>query len=90
MSHNIYRDGHVHVQREECSTCIFRKGNVMHLHAGRVRNMVDEAIAAESCIVCHQTLDGDGAVCRGFYDRYQTPPLQIAELLGVVREVDPC
>jgi len=84
VRHNVYRDGRVHVQAELCSTCIFRPGNLMHLKSGRVRGMVDEAREHESAIVCHQTLDGDNAVCRGFFERYPTQPLQIAERLGLV------
>ena len=37
MRHNAYRDGKVHVQSEECSTGVFRKGNLMHLQPGRLR-----------------------------------------------------
>jgi hypothetical protein len=47
--------------------------------------MVDEARGHESAIVCHQTLDGDNAVCRGFFERYPTTPLQIAERTGLIR-----
>ena len=83
--HNTYRDGRVHVQAELCSSCIFRPGNLMQLRSGRVRGMVDEARASESAIVCHQTLDGDNSVCRGFFDRFPTTPLQLAERLGMVR-----
>lgn len=61
----------------------------MHLRAGRVRQMVDEAKANDSAIVCHKTLDGDNAVCRGFFDRYPTIPLRLAVALDVLREVDP-
>lgn len=83
MSDGPYRDGKVHVCREMCATCIFRPGNLMELRSGRVREMVDEALASESSIRCHQTLDeGCGAVCRGFYDRHTTQPLQIAQRLG--------
>ena len=84
MRHNIYRDGQVHVQAEMCSTCIFRPGNLMELRAGRVRQMVDEAREHDSAIVCHQTLSDDNAVCRGFFERYATTPLQIAERLGLI------
>ena len=87
--HNAYRDGHIHVCEAMCSTCIFRPGNLMRLKSGRVRQMVDEAKAEESAIICHHTLDGDNAVCRGFYDRYPTQPLQIAERLDLIVEVAP-
>lgn len=83
--HNIYRDGRVHVRAEMCPTCIFRKGNLMQLRAGRVRDMVDEAKGHESAIVCHATLGTDSnAVCRGFFERYPTTPLQLAERLDLI------
>lgn len=55
---------------EMCSTCVFRPGNLMELRRGRVKGMVREAVAADSFIPCHKTLDGDHAVCRGFYDAH--------------------
>lgn len=87
MRHNAYRDGRVHVQAQMCSTCVFRPGNLMELRRGRVRQMVDEARDADSAIICHQTLDGDSAVCRGFFERHATRPLQIAERLGMIEWV---
>lgn len=72
-----------------CATCIFRPGNLMHLRAGRVREMIDDALAHDSAIVCHSTLDADHAVCRGFFDRHQTLPLRLAVVTERIREVDP-
>jgi hypothetical protein len=76
-----------------CSTCIFRPGNLMQLNAGRLRDMIDGSLAADSAIPCHKTIwerDGAPAVCRGFYDRYRadTVMLRLGELYGVV-EIDP-
>lgn len=85
--HNVFRDGKVHVMAKRCSTCIFEPGNRMDLKRGRVKGMVDEATANESCIPCHKTLEGDQACCRGFYDLHPTAPLQIAGRLGLVVEV---
>lgn len=83
---NVYRDGHVYVCDSLCSTCVFRPGNLMSLDPGRLRTMVDEARSSESGIICHSTLGTDSnAVCRGFYDRYPTQPLQIASRLGRIR-----
>lgn len=83
--HDCYRDGRVHVQAAMCGSCIFRPGNLMQLRSGRVRQMIDEARERDSAIVCHQTLDVDHqAVCRGFFDRYPTTPLQLAARLGMV------
>ena len=62
--------------QEKCSTCIFRPGNLMHLRPGRVRGMVDEALAAGLFITCHKTLpygehpEAGPAICRGFYDAH--------------------
>lgn len=80
----VYRDGRVHVCVRMCATCIFRPGNLMHLQPGRVEGMVAEAVGNEGHITCHDTLDADEAVCRGFWDRHRTQLLQIADRLGVV------
>jgi hypothetical protein len=88
--HDVYRDGHVHVCAELCSTCVFRPGNLMHLHAGRLRGMVDGARGGGSAIVCHATLDGPNAVCRGYFDRYvgEVLALRLALASGVIRWQD--
>jgi hypothetical protein len=85
--HNAYRDGRVHVMADMCLTCVFRPGNVMRLQPGRLAGMVREAERDQSAIICHSTLYQDGvdqAVCKGFYDRHSTQPLQIAERLGLI------
>lgn len=81
---NVYRNGRVHVCAAQCSTCIFRSGNLMSLQRGRVSQMIRDATRDEGCIPCHQTLDGDQSVCRGFFDKHATAPLQIAGRLGLV------
>jgi hypothetical protein len=85
--HNVADQGAVRVMKDRCATCIFRPGNSMMLRPGRVKSMVDEATANQSAIICHDTLsDEKQAVCRGFFDRWPTQPLQIAERLGMVVE----
>jgi hypothetical protein len=85
-----YRDGKIHVHSTMCNTCIFRPGNLMHLRPWRVRGMVDEARANWSVIPCHETLDGDKAVCAGYAElRPQPDVLQVAERLGLIELVDP-
>lgn len=87
---DVYRDGRVHVCREMCSTCIFRPGNPMTLERGRVRDMVTSALTDQTSIICHQSYDGEhDAVCRGFYDRYETVTLALARELDAIEEVDP-
>lgn len=92
MAHNVFRDGKVHVCQEMCSTCVFRPGNLMKLQPGRLREMIAEACRNDGCIPCHQTLksygsQGGNACCRGFFDRYPTQPLQIAERIGLIEYV---
>lgn len=88
-THRIYYDGTVHVQRRQCSTCIGRPGNLMHLKPGRRDGMVAKVLATDGCIPCHQTLDQAAqAVCRWQYDQHPTQPLQVAARLGFVTFVD--
>ena len=84
----VFRDGKVHVLTTMCRTCVFRPGNLMYLNEGRVKGMVEKATKEDGCITCHCTLDGDEAVCRGFFDKHATAPLQIAERLGHVKFVE--
>jgi hypothetical protein len=86
----LYRNGTVHVLSEQCATCIFRPGNLMRLKRGRVKEMIEEAHRNTSCIICHETLGTrKGAVCRGFFDRHPTLPLQIAERMDLITWQEP-
>ena len=83
----VYRDRKVHVQGEKCSTCIFRPGNPMYLDDGRVKSMVDQCLEDPAGnIPCHQTLDGDRAICRGFWDGYadRQPVLRLAKAMNII------
>ena len=91
-SKKVFRDGKVHVMAKKCATCIFRPGNLMHLEPGRVKWIVKEATKAESCIPCHETTHGQAegeAICRGFYDRFPTLPIRLAEAMNLLVEVSP-
>lgn len=83
------------VLSRQCDTCIFRPGNPMMLEPGRLRGMVDDARSRQRFIVCHDTLPYGPhpaygpAVCRGFYDRYDTQALQLARRLWGIVEVPP-
>lgn len=95
MTHNIYRDGVVHVMSEECSSCIFRPHD-RPVAGARVAEMVRETLAEDGAtIVCHSTLyDLDGnadqahAICRGGYDRLsdRDPILRLAAAMGRIEE----
>ena len=85
----LTKDG-LRVCAEMCSTCVFRPGNLMSLRAGRLRGMIEGSIADDSCIPCHKTLDGERAVCRGFWDRYKEDTLmcRLGTFFSVI-EVNP-
>jgi hypothetical protein len=69
----------------------------MHLKPGRVRDMVDESIAAGGAITCHKTLrygehpEFGEAMCRGFYDAVgdRTNIIRVVHRLGGFAEVPP-
>ena len=78
--------GKTRLLARECSTCIFRPGNPMHLSPGRLRQMVAEARGDAGYIICHSTLPYavspiPPAICRGFADRYSTWQLQVMRRL---------
>lgn len=82
--------------REMCGTCVFRPGNPMFLDPGRLKTLIDEALAADRFIICHATLPYATedpavrpAVCRGFYDRYGTLALRLIALMFGFTEIDP-
>lgn len=82
---------------EKCSTCVFRPGNPMHLDEGRLRDLIQQHVAAGAALTCHQTLsygkhpDFGEAVCRGFYDSVgeRTNVIRVMERLGGFDEVPP-
>ncbi|KYH44795.1 hypothetical protein ATK17_1753 [Branchiibius hedensis] len=84
MTGNAFREGKVHVVADRCGTCIFRPGDPMRLAPGRVKDMVNAAVSQDSAIICHSSLGGQNAVCRGFFDRYDTTPLRLARALRLV------
>jgi len=52
--------------------------------------MVKESLTNDTCIPCHKTLDGERAVCRGFWERHQYDTLlcRLGTFVGII-EVDP-
>lgn len=80
------------VLTEQCETCIFRPGNLMHLNPGRLADMVADVKATEGYVTCHTTLDlplRQRAICRGSFDRIKTRIIQMAERLDFIEWVDP-
>ena len=62
----------------------------MHLSDGVRDHMIQKAVSDDACIPCHETTEAwhgkrrRESVCRGFFDKYKTQPLQIAERLGFI------
>lgn len=80
----------LHVMRVQCSTCIFRPGNPMHLNPGRVAGMTRATDRDDTNVICHQTLEqAVGAFCRGSVDRRPGQMVRIAGRLGAIVEEDP-
>jgi hypothetical protein len=92
----------VRVLEEQCGTCIFRPGNLMHLRPGRLRDIVGECRHRDTHVPCHEFLTlprggwvagpkAQGAVCRGYFDsiRPLAGMLQVADRLGFIEYV-PC
>lgn len=61
----------------------------MQLEPGRTAGMIYQAVRNDAAIICHSTLSGDNAVCRGFFDAHKTAPLQIAERLDLIIYIEP-
>ncbi len=83
---------------EQCETCIFGPGNPMHLRAGALKSLTNDALQQGSQgVICHDTLsygaypDFGGALCRGFYDQFgpRNNFIRVMERLGGFTEVDP-
>lgn len=94
---SCYVDGVPRVLSKQCSTCIGRPGNKMHLNAGRVKGMVNAANREGSQgIICHQTLsysgtETGGALCRWYFDTFGhlNGFIRIMERLGGFTEIEP-
>ena len=88
---NVFNDGSVHVCAVQCHTCIFHPDNLMNLEPGRVEEMIEATqLNPAGSITCHKTLDQDQqAICRGWYDRYSSPFVQIAYRLHLMKFVYP-
>lgn len=90
-AHNVYRDGKVHVMREECATCIF-KPHTRPVDGARVAGMVRDTMDADGAsVVCHSTLYGGErkhAVCRGWFDRLADRDMtfRLAKAMGIIEE----
>lgn len=88
-THDVYRDGRVHVLSDECATCIF-KPHERPVDGARVADMV-RATRGEhgATVVCHSTLYGGAehhAICRGWYDRlgHEDHILRLALIADVI------
>jgi hypothetical protein len=78
------------IMAAQCSTCIFRPGNLMELNRGRLRDMVERTAAADTNVICHQTLDEPlGALCHGSVEQQPGQMARIAYRLNSVELIEP-
>lgn len=86
-----YRDGQVHVLSRQCATCVLRPGNLMRLQQGRLKNLIETNRRKDTALTCHDTLDGERAICRGYFDAYwqEVTPLRMAVAFHIIKEVSP-
>ncbi len=77
--------------KRPCDTCVTFPDDRMFLGAERREAFIAEACKTKSYVICHETRDGDEAICRGFWNlhRSQSPFLSLMERCGLVAEVDP-
>lgn len=60
----------------------------MDLRDGRLADLTASTDAGDTNVVCHQTLDGEGAFCRGSVDRRPGQLVRLAERLGLIEWVE--
>lgn len=94
MGNPPYHDGMIHVVSEKCGTCVLRPGNLMHLQEGRLKDLIETNLRADTAFACHQTIYGGAeqeALCRGYVDAYgdSVTPVRVARLFGAIKEVPP-
>lgn len=61
------------VAAARCSTCVFRPGNALDLHPGRLAQVIADNRARGTVLPCHLTTHGqwpEPAMCRGYWDTY--------------------
>jgi hypothetical protein len=77
------------VCHERCDQCLFSPGRIVS--AERMAEILDTCERNDTHFICHkETLAGREGMCRGFYDkeRYATPLMRMAAMLGVVVFID--
>lgn len=76
--------------RVKCPSCVFRAGNLMDLHEGRLKDLVDSNLELDTALTCHETLNKAEALCRGFLEAYgdRVLPVRLARAFNVLVEVE--
>ena len=83
---NAFRDGCVHVQRRRCPTCIYRKPCPLGVAPNRIKQIIEDAVEADTAVICHETYEAKGqAVCRGFFDNNPTTPTRRTQRVHLLR-----
>lgn len=77
------------VAENPCEHCLFGKSPVVR--KGRKGQIIKDCLKRDTHFLCHVpqvTGDSTEVVCRGFYERYPTQMIRIAQRLNMVFFVD--
>lgn len=83
LNRPVFRHGQVHVNAEQCATCVYRPGNLMHLKPGALQAIIMENLERNTVLICHENMDtNEPGTCRGFYESHLSPILALAAGFG--------
>jgi hypothetical protein len=82
------------VMPEQCKTCIFRPGNLMHLEDGRLEEMCAITDTKDDNVICHQSEGLMGNIrckawCKGSVDRRPGFAVRFMQQHGLLQELPP-
>jgi hypothetical protein len=80
------------VMPEQCKTCIFRPGNLMHLAEGTLEDMVRKTDKKDDNVICHQSEGLMGTIrckawCKGSVDRRPGFAVRFMQEHKILREL---
>lgn len=73
----------VNVKKKCCGKCLFTANKIVS--DDRKSELVKSCLANDTHFICHETKD---AVCKGFYGKYTSQAVRIAQRLGGIVMVD--
>lgn len=75
------------IAQSPCDQCLFSKNRIVSKE--RFKEIVKDCLHGDDHFLCHKgTLEGIKIVCNGFYTRYDSKSIRIAEALRFTEFVD--